>query len=193
MGTPRKLAKRADKKEVRVGTHVPVLEICFKRANIRRVLEHGMGKVSTGFFHGIRGLELVLSLEDDPAWKKCDHCDLSVPSHTVASYTSKSDMELLMGTAFDPAETLVFLDGPHKQRGEIFELATSMRFSNIVEHDTESLSDSEMRQRCKIAGDAGYESLTYTQLNPETTLYTLSGISHEHLIPVHKIRSLSGC
>lgn len=189
MGVPRKLAKRSDKKEVRVTTHIPVLEMCFQHFKIERVLEHGMGKSSTAFFHKCNSLDFILSLEDDPAWKICSGCDLSLPRHTVASYTCKSDITLCLSYAFDPETTLVFLDGPHKQRGEIFEAALERGISYIVEHDTESLSNDEMRDRRVKAEGAGYTCLAYTRLNPETTLYTRKQFSHTELVPVISIRS----
>lgn len=178
-------AVRSSSKTDRVGTHKPVVELCLSMIREATVIEHGMGVVSTPFFHKHDHVRKIISFEDDPSWKRCQTCknqERLTQEHTIVDF-SLENLRKATGD-IDPQTTLVLVDGPHTQRIQVIKFLLELSVFAIVEHDAESLPIDEFNERVKIASESVYSIYQYVDLNPETLLYTRQNVSNMSFVRI---------
>jgi hypothetical protein len=161
-------AIRSADKRVRVGTHLPVLRLAIDTMKPRIVVELGMGLSSTPFLH--EHVPSFISLEDDERWATCSSCKEGTSEHRVMSFREFIASPRPFGD--DPANTLLFLDGPDQQRKELLALAVEAGVPVIVEHDADSFEPERVDFIGLVTGANGYAVHQYVGQNPETLLIT---------------------
>lgn len=162
-------AQRDRNKSVRVGTHVPVLQMCLKDQRITNIVEHGMGLSSTAFFHSNLQIKKILSFENDKNWMTCHKCN-SHQSHIIVQFDDNfknfCENELSLET------TLALIDGPHIERIKLIKFLQMRNVPYIVEHDAESLPLIELDERLNLCVINSYAAHQFISLNPESIVYT---------------------
>lgn len=179
-------ATRSSSKMNRVGTHKPVVELCLSMIREATVIEHGMGAVSTPFFHKHNHVKRIISFEDDPSWKHCQTCNQHglTQEHTIINF-SLENLKSVTGD-IEPSTTLVLVDGPHIQRIQAIKFLLPLGVFAIIEHDAESLPIDEFNDRTRTAGELGYFVYQYVDLNPETLLYTCQNVSNMSFVRINQ-------
>ena len=167
-------AVRSHSKNDRIGTHVPVLQFGLSLIEpITSVIEHGMGKSSTPFFHSLKNVNTILSFEDDKNWQVCDTCcnDKS-KRHLITNFTSVNACTLFITQNVDPSNALALIDGPQAQRVTFIQILQELHVPLIIEHDVETLNKIDLQKRTDVSTHNSYTTLQYVKLNPESMLYT---------------------
>jgi hypothetical protein len=165
--------ERHELKDVRVATHVPVLEKSIRlMGGDIHVVEHGMGKSSTPYFHSRSEVKTITSFEDDKNWMRCETCEKTnvKSNHQIHQFISKDNFYSVL-SKINQLRSIVLVDGPQFQRIEALEVSQKLGFQFIIEHDAESLSKEDMTSRLDISKRFNYHTYQYVGLNPETLLY----------------------
>ncbi len=165
-------AKRHENKIVRVGTHKHVLEFCLQSHHVTSIIEHGMGVVSTSFFHNIPTVNKIFSLENDRKWQRCDSCNEHT-KHYISEFITKDELKKsLIDAEIDFSSCLSLIDGPHLERCSIIDVMLEFEIPSIVEHDVEVLTEIELLKRTQLCKQNSYNMYQYIKQNPETMLYS---------------------
>lgn len=162
---------RSPSKNIRVGTHLDVIQECVKIGNIDFVIEHGMGVASTRYFHTLNCK--MISYENVPKWKICNECKIQKYKelHSVIDYDVKTYKEPFKNMT---SNTLVFVDGPGIERESILTYALELGALFVVEHDAETLTKEQLDIRKHLIKKYDYKMFQYIKKNPETMLYCKS-------------------
>lgn len=141
-------------------------------ADVKHVVEHGMGMSSTPMFHSM-DLRTYLSFEDDPRWARCPGTDgwCSLGSvHSIVAF-DESYVGRIAATIIDPDRSLVLVDGPGPQRGLVAEACMERFVLAIVEHDAETFITDDVELRRAMCEKFGYASFQYVATDPEVAIY----------------------
>lgn len=155
-----KFARHGDK-YIRLATHLNVVKHVLNMFSVRHVIEHGMGKGSTPFFHTL-SLKTYISFENNPDWMSCytENCQ----DHIITKFNGTLCIT-------NPKETLVFVDGQADERLNVLEHAMMNDVCAIVEHDAETFTSEELDARRTLSEKYCYNAYQYVNDNPETALY----------------------
>lgn len=166
-------AQRSRNKEVRIGTHLDVLREVVRNAEVKYIIEHGMGLSSTGYLHGLVP-QTLLSFENVPVWQHCRHCDENMPpemTHRIVEFIEETFTHEIKAAAADPGMTLALIDGPGVERMKVTAACMRLNVQWIVEHDAETFEAEELKARQDEAQTHGYAAYQYTGVQPESVLY----------------------
>jgi hypothetical protein len=165
----RSSSPRSPQREVRIVTHVPVLQLACDAVKPTHVIEHGMGIGSTPFFHGQPTVQRIFSFENDPVWRACSGCTNFAAAHRIEAY---SDERLVQWLADVPADKCVVLvDGEALERPRVLKAAMAAGVAWIVEHDAECFDGAGLRLRRELSAEHGYVAVQYVAVHPETAAY----------------------
>jgi hypothetical protein len=164
-------AIRSEEKTIRTSTHLSVLSDLFSIFSLSVVLEHGMGKSSTSFFHKTVKERLV-SIENSPIWGVCEHCGGgSKIAHDIRPFNDVNQIAL-------KDIELSFIDGEEQERKSIHTLSVDAKVRFIIEHDVESLTKKIHDDRVTTLKSSGYKIIQRVDENPETMLAFRNVIDH---------------
>ena len=157
-------ALRAEEKSIRTASHLSVLIDLTSAFSLDVVLEHGMGKSSTPFFHKTT-LSRLLSIENSPIWNVCEDCGWGSKRilHEIKTFSDVNN------ETFRDVE-LSFIDGEEQERMRVLQSSIDSHVRFIIEHDVESLTKIEHLNRIKLLKSAGYLLFQSVSENPETLL-----------------------
>ncbi|MFH1231541.1 MAG: hypothetical protein V1709_08620 [Planctomycetota bacterium] len=146
------------------GSHLPVFDIVFACAHIKRVVEFGMGDWSTPYLIG-KGVELF-SVDNEQRWID-KFVDPKNTKHKGYCYTWETMKDVLdkelAGQFFD----LIFVDGHYRSRLSCAEKSWH-RAEIIMWHDTQGAPYSW--DKVKIAPE--YKEIVFKFCNAWTTVWT---------------------
>lgn len=164
-------ASRSDKKDIRIATHLSVLKFVVSNFEINSVIEHGMGKSSTPYFHSIPSVLTIVSFENDTKWQICNNCFSKQDSrrHTILTFEAQRLLQEI--NQIDPAKTLALVDGVGDERIVALQILQEQGVAFIVEHDSETLSLDNVLARNSLCTKNGYTAFQYVLENPESILY----------------------
>jgi len=157
-------------------SHLPILNLLFKKFKIRNILEFGMGNFSTVFFRE-RGFDKLFSVETGKRWAE-KFIDDKPDNHFIISYEKKDLYMIDIMEKFD----LCFVDG-NPAESRIRCINNNILKSNIlVLHDSES---PKIKLNNIILPD-GYTRFDYIKVLPNTSLIIKDELIDNEIIDFFK-------
>jgi hypothetical protein len=144
-------------------SHLPVLEEAASRVGDGLVIEHGAGLYSTPLLAGL-GCR-VLCVEPHKGWAEwarwiyCDEAEMVESANLAMPRLSEA--------------TVVFLDGPAKERGPLLQAALHVGVPTIIAHDTQKREWSYYDFNAAMFEHPRYEVSHHAEDSHRTTLWKL--------------------